>query len=176
MFKTTRLLATVIATALAIGPTVAETYEITVTSLLDEELLAPFVVTGVHNDPVIFSGDYVTAAGESQVLTGNTAFIVEAIGDDPVVVGRGIDGEPGYLIGPGSSVTVSLETEATALRIMAMVAPTLQEDTYVTGVVDVNAGDTRTIELDRYDIGYDEKRRTREWTGTSAARVEIVRR
>lgn len=153
----------------------ADTFEITVTNLLEDELLAPIVITGAHNDHVWFEGTYVTAAGESQILTGNPGFVVAEIGDDPVVVVRGTEGEPGYLVGPGSTVSVTLETEATALRVLSMVAPTRLEDTYVTGVLDVNAGRRFSFALDRYDIGYDEKTRMRVKTDEAVARVEIVR-
>lgn len=173
----TRLTSTLLAASLVSATGLAaETFEITVTNHLEEELLAPIVITGAHNDHVWFDGAYVTAAGESQILTGNPGFVVAQIGEDAVVVGRGTEGEPGYLVGPGSSVTVTLETEATALRVLSMVAPTLLQDTYVTGVVDVNAGQSFTLDLDRFDIGYDEKTRTRVKTDEAVARVEILRR
>ena len=51
------------------------------------------------------------------------------------------------------------ETDATALRIIAMVAPTMVPDNYVSAVVNVASlmpGDSVTAPLTRFDIGHDE--------------------
>ncbi|NOR61577.1 MAG: hypothetical protein GQ535_03665 [Rhodobacteraceae bacterium] len=134
----------------------AETFTVTVTNNLTEELLAPIVVTDAGNDSFLFTDGYVTAAAESQILTGDPMMVVEAIGADQVTVAHGTDGPPGVLLAAGSSVTFTVETEATAWRILAMVAPTMVPDTYVTALADVSAGHEVTIELGRYDIGNDE--------------------
>ncbi len=134
----------------------AETFTVTVTNTLAGELLAPIVVTDAGNDGFFFKDGYVTAAAESQILTGDPAMIVEAIGADQVTVAHGSDGPPGVLLAPGGSVTFTVETDSTAWRILAMVAPTMVPDNYVTALADVSAGKEVTVELARYDIGNDE--------------------
>ncbi len=156
----------------------AETYTVTVTNNLEQELLAPIVVTGAGNDAFIFKDGYVTAAAESQILTGDPAMVVEAIGADQVTVGHGTDGPPGVLLAAGKSVTFTVETEATAWRILAMVAPTMVPDNYVTALADLSVDHEVTVELGRYDIGNDEGTMMNVIVGDmmhSAATVKIVR-
>lgn len=151
----------------------ADTFTITVTNQLSEELLAPIVVTSATNDAAFFEGDYVTSAAETQILTGDPAEVVAAIGDVGVV--HGTDGPPGVLLAPGGSVTLEYQTDATALRILAMVAPTMLPDTYVTGVADLQAADSVSLTLDRFDIGNDEGTKMRTQSGQAAALIEITR-
>lgn len=151
----------------------ADTYTITITNQLSEELLAPIAVTSAANDAALFDGDYVTPAAETQILTGDPAEVVAAIGDVGVV--HGTDGPPGVLLAPGGSVTLAYETDATALRILAMVAPTMLPDTYVTGVADLQAADSIIMTLDRFDIGNDEGTMMRTQTGEAAALIAITR-
>ena len=55
------------ATALSLAASsaaLAETYTVTVTNNLGEELLAPILITNASNDAEIFAGSYVTAEAE----------------------------------------------------------------------------------------------------------------
>ncbi len=170
-----KLLATALALALGGGAALAETYTVTVTNTLSEELLAPIVVTGAENDKFIFTGGYVTPEAEDQILTGDPAKLVEAIGMNMAGVGHGMDGPPGVLLAPGDSVTFEVETEATTLRILAMIAPTMVPDNYVTAVADVSAGHEVTVSLDRYDIGNDEGTKKITAVAESVGMVKISR-
>lgn len=67
------------------------------------------------------------------MLTGDPGMLAERIGD--VTVGHGADGPPGVLLAPGGTVTFEYETDATALRIFAMIAPTMFADHYVSNFV-----------------------------------------
>lgn len=156
MLKTI-LMATAVATAAtgAFAQSMAEKYEVTVTNNLSEELLAPILITNAANDGHIFDGSYVTAEAEEQILTGDPGKLAMRIGAD-AMVGHGSDGPPGVLLAAGKSVTFEISTEATAVRVIAMVAPTMKPDHYVTSVVDLSAGAMAGTTLDRYDIGHDE--------------------
>ena len=153
----------------------ADTYTVTVTNNLTEELFAPIVVTDAGNDSFFFVDGYVTPAAESQILTGDPAQVVEAIGMDNVTVGHGADGPPGVLLAAGESVTFEVTTDSTALRILAMVAPTMVPDNYVTALADVHTGDDITVNLDRFDIGFDEETKTNVWLASNVGTVHIVR-
>jgi hypothetical protein len=130
-------------------------YTVTVTNNLDEELLAPILITSAANDGEIFTGTYVTPEAEEQILTGDPAKLAARIGED-VAIGHGTDGPPGVLLAPGKSVSFTIDTDATSVRVLAMVAPTMVPDNYVTTVVDIHATHTSTTSLIRYDIGHDE--------------------
>ncbi|MCF6302285.1 MAG: hypothetical protein L3J13_03650 [Devosiaceae bacterium] len=110
------------------------TYKITITNTMGVELIAPIVVVATAHDNKIFSGNYVTAAAEEQILTGDPAKLVGIIGSDASVA-TGTDGPPGVLLAPGKSITFELETKVTELRFFAMVAPTEVPDHYLTTVV-----------------------------------------
>ncbi len=156
----------------------AETFTVTVTNNLTEELFAPIVVTDAGNDAFFFKDGYVTSAAESQILTGDPAMVVAAIGADQVTVGHGTDGPPGVLLAAGSSVTFTVETDSTAWRILAMVAPTMVPDNYVTALADLSVANEVTVELARYDIGNDEGTMMNAPAGDmmhSAGTVKIVR-
>lgn len=151
----------------------ADSYTITVTNRMSDELLAPIAVTSAVNDPALFEGRYVTQAAETQILTGDPSAVVAAISAVGVVHGN--DGPPGVLLAAGGSVTFNYETDATALRILAMVAPTMVPDTYVTGVADIQAADSVTLLLDRFDIGNDEGTHVRSQIDVGAAQIQITR-
>ncbi len=144
------------AACLLTGSAFAETFSLTVTNTMQEELLAPILVTGAENDGLLFSGSYVTPAAEHQILTGDPAQVVESIGMHGATVGHGMDGPPGVLLAPGASVTFDVDTQARSLRILAMVAPTKVPDNYVTNVVDIHTAMGTTVTLNRFDIGHDE--------------------
>lgn len=140
-------------------------YKVTVTNNLAEELFAPILVTHASNDTELFTDDnYVTPEAEEQILTGDPGRVVVRIGEVGAVVDHGMDPKPNdptalVLLGPGKSVDIMFEQDATALRILSMVAPTMVPDNYVSAVADVAglmAGDSITVPLSRFDIGYDE--------------------
>lgn len=143
------------AIAVLAGSASAGTYTVTVTNNMDEELLAPILITSAGNDMEIFSGSYVTPEAEAQILTGDPAMLAARIGPD-AMVGHGTDGPPGVLLAPGKSVSFEIETEAASVRVLAMVAPTVVPDNYVTNVVNLFGVDMAEIGLDRFDIGHDE--------------------
>ena len=134
-------------------------YKVTVTNNLSEEFFAPIVVTHAHNDHLLFDGgNYVTEAAEHQILTGEPDMVLEAIGEG-AVAGHGMEPTPdghNVLLGPGQSVSITFEGDATALRVLAMVAPTEVPDNYVSAVVDVLMEGSVTVPLSRFDIGHDE--------------------
>ena len=77
------------------GAAFADSYTITVTNNLDEELLAPILVTDAGNDGHIFDGTYVTSEAEDQILTGDPKMLAMRIGEAMVAVGHGSDGPSG---------------------------------------------------------------------------------
>ncbi|MFK7793542.1 MAG: hypothetical protein AB8B88_12835 [Devosiaceae bacterium] len=161
--------------AITTTPVLADTYTVTVTNTLAEELLAPIVVTGAANDSHFFEGDYVTPAAEEQVLTGDPGMVVASIGEGNAAVGHGMAGPPGVLLPAGESITFDVETDATSLRIFAMVAPTMVPDNYVSNVVDVHGVDETTVMLSRFDIGHDEGTMSTMQISEGAASVTISR-
>lgn len=172
------MLKTLLATAALVtasGAAFAESYTITVTNNLDEELLAPILVTNAKNDGDIFDGGYVTTEAEEQILTGDPAKLAARIGGDMVAVGHGEDGPPGVLLAPGKSVTLMFETDASALRLIAMVAPTMVPDNYVSNVVDVHGKDMVSFDLNRFDIGHDEGTKMDMFVADAVASVTIKR-
>ena len=145
-------------------------YEVTVTNNMEEELLAPILVAPVSEDGKIFVETYAKEA-EHQILTGDPGMLAAAIGDS-AAVGHGDDGPPGVLLAPGKSVTFSISSEAEQVRVLAMVAPTMYKDHYVTAVVSLG-GDSISIALDRFDIGHDEGRMAIEPVAEAVATVQI---
>lgn len=144
---------------------------LTITNLMTDELLAPILVAPIRSDKKIFDGDYVSSAAEHQILTGDPAMVVEAIGKK-AMVGHGTDGPPGVLLAPGKSISIEVEArKGQALRIIAMVAPTAYKDHFVTGIINVGAG--LPVTLQRYDIGHDEDRKSTEYLSAAAAMVTI---
>ncbi len=156
-------------------PALAADYTVTVTNNLEDELLAPILITSAGNDSEIFVGDYVTPEAEEQILTGDPGMLAMRIGSD-AMVGHGMDGPPGVLLAAGKSVTFDISSDATAVRVIAMVAPTIVPDNYVSNVVDLHASSTVTAALNRFDIGHDEKTMTNMRIGDAVATVEFVRK
>ncbi len=144
------------ALAFAAGIANAGTWTVTVTNNLKEELLAPILVTSAANDGEIFKMGYVTPEAEEQILTGDPGKLAARIGAD-AMIGAGTDGPPGVLLAPGKSVSFEIETDATSVRVLAMIAPTMVPDNYVTNVVDLQGAKMVEAGLLRYDIGHDEK-------------------
>ena len=151
-------------------------YKVTVTNSLDEELFAPIVVTDAMNDHLLFDGaNYVTPEAEHQILTGDPGMVVMSIGEGRAAVGHGSEGPPGVLLQPDGYVSIRFTTEAAALRIIAMVAPTIYPDHFVSAVADVPMGDAVTVPLSRFDIGYDEEMMAVRLVAENAGTVMIER-
>ncbi|MFT4621092.1 MAG: hypothetical protein ACI9KS_000021 [Sulfitobacter sp.] len=169
------ILLTAAALAVSASAAMAASYTVTVTNTLDTELFAPVVLTDAANDGKLFTMGYVTAAAEDQILTGDPKMVVEAIGMDMVTVAHGTDGPPGVLLAPGKSISFDLETDATALRLLAMIAPTEVPDNYVTSLIDLSAGADVTVSLDRFDIGHDEGTMMSKRIGEAVGTVTITK-
>jgi len=156
----------------------ADTYTITITNTLEDELLAPVLVTDVANDDAIFTMGYVTDAAEHQILTGDPVELVSAIGENYTTVAHGMDGPPGVLLAPGKSIEFDVTTDARALRILAMVAPTKVGDNYVSTIVDVAGHDSMMAlagDLSRFDIGHDEGTMMDTFLSVGGATYSIVK-
>ena len=150
----------------------AHEYTIRITNLLSEELLAPVVLVSTKADKHIFDGNYVTPEAEMQILTGDPGKLVGRIGKKANVV-HGTDGPPGVLLAPGKSVEITVKARHNSgLRVIAMVAPTMKPDHFVSVVIDPSTMLPAT--MDRYDIGYDEGRKSIQYVSGGAAKVEIV--
>lgn len=148
-----------------------KTKTITITNLMTDELLAPVLIVPTRYDKKIFKQAYVSAEAEHQILTGDPAMLVEVIGKKSKVV-HGTDGPPQVLLAPGKSVSIEVKArKGQNLRIIAMVAPTIYKDHFVTGIINVGAGIPLT--LDRFDIGHDEGRKATEHLSSGAALVTI---
>ena len=158
-------------------------YKVTVTNNLAEELFAPIVVTHASNDRLLFDGDnHVTTAAKDQILNGAPTEVLKAVDEDGgyAVSGHGVEPKPNdpgamVLLGPGQVVEIMFEQEAGALRILAMVAPDLVPDNYVSAVADVPMEGSVTVPLSRFDIGYDEKTMDISLVGENAGTVTIER-
>jgi hypothetical protein len=149
-------------------------YQFTVTNTSDSELIAPVLVASTKYDKAIFDGSYVTKEAEVQVLTGDPAMLKEVIGDGAIVA-HGSDGPPGVLLGPGKSLTFEVSTDAAEIRIFAMVAPTMTPDHYLTTTIRFSeSGDGMYMaDLERFDIGHDEKSMERMMTDNAFGTVEV---
>ena len=159
--------------ALIIGDSL---YKITVTNNLSEELFAPILVTDALDDHFLFDGDnYVTEEAEHQILTGDPSMVVASIREGDTAVGHGSAGPPGVLLPSGESVSIRFATDAAALRVLAMVAPTIYKDHYISAVADVPAEDPVTVPLSRFDIGHDEEAMTIRLVAENAGTVTIER-
>ena len=151
-------------------------YKVTVTNKLAEELFAPIVVTDAMNDHLLFDGaNYVTPEAEHQILTGEPHRVVMSIGEGRAAVGHGSAGPPGVLLPAGDYVSIRFTTDAAALRIIAMVAPTIYDDHFVSAVADVPMDDAVTVPLSRFDIGYDEEMMAVRLVAENAGTVMIER-
>ena len=169
-----RVLSALAATAMLVSTAQAGVFSVTVTNNLAEELLAPILITNAANDSEIFDGNYVTPEAEQQILTGDPGMLAARIGSD-AMVGHGSDGPPGVLLAAGKSVTFEIETDATSVRVIAMVAPTMVTDNYVSNVVDLHASTSVTATLNRFDIGHDEGTMTNMMVGDAVATIEFIR-
>lgn len=169
-----KLSALLTATAFGLMSTaaMAGTYSVTVTNNMDEELLAPILITDAKYDTEIFDMSYVTPEAEHQILTGDPAQLAARIGPD-AMVGHGTDGPPGVLLAAGKSVTFEITTEATSLRVLSMVAPTMVPDNYVSAVIDLGMDGMMAHTLDRFDIGHDEGTKAITPVGEAVATVEF---
>ncbi len=148
---------------------------VTVTNDLDGELLAPILITSAGNDPDILDGGHVIPEAEARILAGDPAMLAGRIGSD-AMVGHGTDGPPGVLPASGKSVTFGISADATAVRVPAMVAPTMVPDNHVSDVVDLHAGPAVTALPNRFDIGHDEGINASMRVGDGAATIEFTRK
>ena len=135
-------------------------YKVTVTNNLMEKL-APIVVTRASNDAHLFTKDnYVTEAAEDQILRGWPCMVTDAIGEDAVsnhpTQPACVEENKVTVAAGDSSEPIMFNGDAAALRIIAMVAPSMYKDHYVSAVADVPMEGSVTVPLSRFDIGHDE--------------------
>lgn len=158
---------------LSAGIATAHEYTIRITNLMSEELLAPILVTSVRKDKHIFDGSYVTPEAEAQILTGDPGMLAQRIGRKVMVV-HGSGGPPGVLLAPGKSVeiTVPARSSGQGIRLIAMVAPTMKPDHFVSAVI--NPANGLAASMDRYDIGHDEGSKSVSHVSSGAARIEVI--
>ena len=129
-------------------------YKITITNILPDEKFAPILIVGDADDRKIWVGEYVSDEAYTQFTTGNNGPLAEVLGGD--------QGQPGKL-GVGGEISFSFKSKAKSVRITAMVHPDITPDNYVTTLVDLRSGSTS--ELQRFDIGDDEGRKTVQFVG-----------
>ena len=79
-FKVNKIALAAVLAAITSGAAFADAYSITATNNLDNELLAPIVVTDASNDGRFFDGAYVTPEAEEGILTGDPGKVVGRIG------------------------------------------------------------------------------------------------
>ena len=154
-------------------------YKITVANSLMEKL-APIVVTHASNDAHLFTKDnYVTEAAEDQILSGWPCMVADAIGEDAVsnhpTQPACVEENKVTVAAGESSEPIVFDGDATALRIIAMVAPSMYKDHYVTAVADVPIEGSVTVPLFRFDIGYDEGEMDIRLVAENAGTVTIER-
>lgn len=146
-------------------------YNVTITNMMADELLAPVLIAPSSADRDIFDDNYVTAEAEEQILTGDPGMLAKRIGKR-AMVGHGTDGPPGVLLAPGKSITIEVKAKSKhALRVIAMVAPTKVPDNFVTALI--NPKSMLPITADRYDIGYDEGDKMTSYVSSAAAKITI---
>ena len=148
------------------------TYKVVITNNLADELLAPVLVAPSTHDGKIFTGAYVSPEAEKQILTGDPGDLAAAIGDEATVA-HGMDGPPGVLLAPGSSLEFEVTTSASTWRIIAMVAPTMVPDHFVSAIV--SPGEMVSATLNRFDVGHDEERMSIQPVAKAVADVSISR-
>ena len=154
-------------------------YKVTVTNSLMEKL-APIVVTHASNDAYLFTKDnYVTDAAEDLILRGWPCMVTDAIGEDAVsnhpTQPACVEENKVTVAAGESSEPIMFNGDATALRIIAMVAPSMVPDNYVTAVADVPMEGSVTVPLFRFDIGYDEGDMDIQLVDENAGTVTIER-
>ena len=156
----------------------AETYQVSVTNNLTDELIAPVLITASENDHQIFSDEYVTTEAENQILTGDPARLARRISENlgTSYIVHSLKHESGLFLQSGATITFEVSTDEKSLRILAMVVPTKTSDNYVTGIINID-GPITEKELTRYDLGHDEGRRTRQATSNkNAVKVVVVQK
>ena len=129
-------------------------YKITITNILPNEKFAPILVVGDADDSKIWVGNYVSDEAYTQFTTGNNGPLAKVLGGD--------QGQPGKL-GIGDEISFSFKSNAKSIRITAMVHPDITPDNYVTTLVDLRSGSS--TQLQRFDIGDDEGRKTVQLVG-----------
>lgn len=144
------------------GQTEGTAYKITITNILAEEKFAPILIVGDADDSKIWIGDYVSEEAYTQFTTGNNGPLAKVLSGD--------QGQPGKL-GVGGEISFSFKSNAKTVRITAMVHPDITPDNYVTTLVDLQSGSSR--ELQRFDIGDDEGRKTVQLVGP-AGKVTVL--
>ena len=152
------------------------TYEVTVTNLMATELIAPVLLAPTDADSKIFDGSYVTPEAEELVLTGDPSMLAAKIGWG-AFIGQGEDGPPGRLLAPGKSLSFEIITLDPEVRVIAMVAPTVTPDNYLTATFTLDPDDGADGKLARFDIGHDENTKTTtSVAGEEFAAVTITRK
>ncbi len=136
------------------GQTEGTEYKITITNILPNEKFAPILVVGDADDSKIWVGNYVSDEAYTQFTTGNNGPLAKVLGGD--------QGQPGKL-GIGDEISFSFKSNAKSIRITAMVHPDITPDNYVTTLVDLRSGSS--TQLQRFDIGDDEGRKTVQLVG-----------
>lgn len=144
-------------------------YILTITNIMEDELLAPILVTRTKYDREIFEHNYVTPEAEEQILTGDPGKLAKRIGKN-AIIRHGSDGPPGVLLAPGKSIEIPVSGKA-SVRLIAMVAPTKFKDHFVTATINPRA--ELPVMLDRYDIGHDEGTKSTTYVSSAAAMVSI---
>lgn len=137
-----------------VGQATGKEYQITVVNKLPGERFAPVLLVGDADDSKIWVGPYVSAEAHTQFTTGNPGPLALKLGGD--------QGFPGK-VGVGGQMTFFFRTNAKTARIAAMVHPDITPDNYVTALIDLRSDGQ--IELQRFDIGDDEKRFTVQKVG-----------
>ena len=139
-----------------IGQVAGKEYQITLVNKLPDERFAPVLIVGDADDSKIWVGSYVSAEARTQFTTGNPAPLAGKLGGD--------QGFPGKVDVRGQ-ITFVFKTSATKARILAMVHPDITPDNYVSALIDLRSDGQ--IELQRFDIGDNEKRFTVQAVGTA---------
>lgn len=129
------------------GQAAGKEYTITVRNALAKERFAPILIVGDADDKKIWVGPYVSPEAHTQFTTGNPGPLAAVLGGD--------QGQPGK-VPVGGEVTFTFRTPARTARITAMVHPDITPDNYVTVLLDLAR--PGTVDLERFDIGDDEKR------------------
>lgn len=137
-----------------VGQSEGKEYTITVKNTLADERYAPILLVGDADDRKIWVGVYVSPEARTQFTTGNPGPLAAVLGGDQALPGG---------LGVGKDVTFTFKTKARTARLTAMVHPDKTPDNYVTALLDLQTGGT--VQLERFDIGDDEGRKTVQKVG-----------
>ncbi|MCK0103233.1 hypothetical protein [Pseudohalocynthiibacter sp. F2068] len=141
----------------------AGNFEVTARNMLPNEHLTQLVIAPTTKDRFFFRSDgRLTAAARVFAIEGNPDQLARRIGRK-AVIGDGtatIDGFPGQTLPLGAAV-FTMQTRANRLRIMAMIGPEIEPDSFVIGVADLSEGAEVVVPLARYDLGVNEGTNTR---------------